>query len=249
MEGSGPGSEWRLVYSIFERHRSIRRYVKKPMPEDHVSLIVGAARRAPTDATLHLWSAIRVTDDSLRASIARAIGQDHVYEASEFFIFLIDLHRLSRLLEYRGERLGDVDMALVIFAAIDAALAAENMAVMAEALGYGTCFIGGVQNAAKEIIELARLPPKTYPLFGLTIGYPAEDPAPRPRLPVEMLVHENHYREYSARDLERAYGVMAPYSRRGDWLRILRRYVGPGGYFEERNRVMPELMRLQGFRV
>lgn len=219
------------------------------LPEEHVRLILEAGRRAPTDATLHLWSAVRVRDRSVRRRIAELIGQSHVDEAGEFLVFLADLYRLKRLLEYRGEELAEDHYALLLFAAIDAALAAENMATMAEALGYGTCFIGAVQNAAGDIIELLRLPRLTYPLFGLTIGVPAEDPPVRPRLPLDMLVHEDKYRDYSGDDLARAYEVMAPYSRKRDWLRLLKRYAARGGYFDERSESLRRLLGERGFKA
>lgn len=237
------------VYRVFQQHRSIRKYRKEPLPEEHLNMILEAGRRAPTDATLHLWTAVRIVDDGLRRKIADSIGQEHVYQAGEFIIFLADLYRLARLLKFRGEELGGVDRALLIFAAIDASLAAENMAVMAEALGYGTCYIGGVQNAAEAIIDLLRLPPKTYPLFGLTIGIPDEEPPVRPRLPLEMLVHSDGYRDYTNHELEEAYKSMAPYSRRGDWLRIIKRYAARGGYFETRSDDMWRLLRRQGFQL
>ena len=229
--------------------RSVRRYREDAsIPEDHLRMMMEAARRAPTDATLHLWSAVRVPRGEARRRIAEAIGQEHVWQAQEFFVFIADLYRLERLLAYRGEEMGDVDRALLVFAAIDAALAAENMALAAVSLGYGTCFIGGVQNAAGLVIELLGLPRRTYPLFGLTIGVPAEEPPLRPRLPLEVLFHEGRYRDYSDEELEEAYRVMAPYSRRRDWLRILKRYVARGGYFEERSRTMWELLSRQGFK-
>ena len=143
------------MYKVFQSHRSIRRFKPIDLPEEHVHLILEAGRRAPTDATLHLWSAIRL-DRELRKRIAELIGQQHVDEAGLFLVFIADLYRLERLLEYRGVEMGCVDTALLLFAAIDAALAAENMAVMAEALGYGTCFIGGIQNAVEEIIKILK---------------------------------------------------------------------------------------------
>ncbi|MCE4598706.1 MAG: nitroreductase family protein [Desulfurococcales archaeon] len=238
----------KLVYEVFSNHRSIRRYKSDPIPDGDLEIIMESARRAPTDATLHLWSAIRVKDRDKRRRIATLIGQEHVYEAAEFFVFTADLYRLKKLLEYRGEELGNVDFALLLFAAIDAAIAAENMAIMAEALGYGICFIGGVQNAAGEIIKLLGLPHRTYPLFGLTIGVPAENPRIRPRLPRSMLFHEDEYRDYSDDELSEAYRVMSSYSGR-DWLRIIKRYAGKGGYFEDRNKVIPELLKMQGFNL
>ncbi len=236
------------MYKVFQSHRSIRRFKPIDLPEEHVHLILEAGRRAPTDATLHLWSAIRL-DRELRKRIAELIGQQHVDEAGLFLVFIADLYRLERLLEYRGVEMGCVDTALLLFAAIDAALAAENMAVMAEALGYGTCFIGGIQNAVEEIIKILKLPHRTFPLFGLAIGVPAEDPPIRPRLPLRMLVHDNYYRDYTDTELEEAFRVMAPISRRGDWLRILVRYVGKEGYFVERSRMLYRVLEKQGFRL
>jgi len=228
---------------IFSR-RSVRRYVRTPIPEDHVLLIMEAGRRAPTDATLQLWTSIRISDRGLREKIGEAIGQEHVVDASEFFIFIADLYRLSKLLEHRGYKLGDVEELLLLLAAVDAALAAENMALAAQALSYGSCFIGGIHNIAEEIIGWLGLPEKTYPLFGLTVGVPAENPPERPRLPLDMLFHVNRYREYSEEDLTKAYDSMK-FQSWGDWLKVIKRYVAEGGVFGVRNREFLRLAREQ----
>lgn len=234
--------------AIRER-RSIRCYKPEKIPLEDIYEIMEAARRAPTDAALHLWTAVWVRDPQAKKKLADAIGQRHIEEASDFFIYIADLYRLERLLAYRGDSLGDVDLALLVFAAIDAGIAAENMALVAVEKGYGTCFIGGVQNAVRQVIQQLRLPRHTYPLFGLTIGIPAEDPPPRPRLPLHMLFHSEQYHDYTLLDLYKAYQEMAPITRRGDYYRLLRRYVARGGYFEERNREMPEVLEKMGFRL
>lgn len=235
----------KIVYA----RRSVRRYKPVKIPMEHVRVMMEAAQRAPTDAALHLWSAVHVRDDEKKWRIAELTGQRHIGEASDFFLFIADLYRLERLLEYRGEEMGDVDHALLLFAAIDAGLAAENLALAAVSMGYGTCFIGAVHNAAEEIIGLLKLPRKTYPLFGLVVGVPNEEPPLRPRLPLETLFHSEEYHEYSEDELAEAYGVMAPITRRGDYLRLLKRYVGRGGYFEVRNRELPRLLEKMGFKL
>ncbi|EHL2699397.1 nitroreductase family protein, partial [Listeria monocytogenes] len=79
---------------------------------------------------------------------------------------------------------------------IDAALAAQNMAVAAESLGLGICFIGGIRNDVEQISEILDLPPYTMPLFGLTIGYPvANKEKAKPRLPQDLVYHENTYQK------------------------------------------------------
>lgn len=230
-------------FEVVERRRSIRRFKRVKIPEEDVRRIMEAGRAAPTDATLHLWSAVRVVDEGKKAEIARLIGQPHVEEGSDFFVFLADLYRLRELLRFRGRDLAEDRLALFVFAAVDAALAAENMALVATALGYGSCFIGAVQNAAGEIVKLLGLPPLTYPLFGLVVGVPDEDPPPRPRLPLEMLFHEGAYRRYAEEELAAAFRIMAKVTRSGDWLRLLERYAGRGGYFEARGGEMRRLLR------
>ncbi len=239
-----------MALDTIMRHRSIRKYRPHvPLPRQHLEAILEAGRRAPTDATLHLWSAIRVVDLEKRRALAEAIGQEHVFTASEFLVFIADLHRLKRLLEYRGEAFLENHFALLLFAAVDAALAAENMAVAAESLGYGICFIGAVQNDPQTFIRLLGLPQLTYPLFGLTIGIPEEDPPLRPRLPIGLLVMEDRYRDLTASDLEDAYRSMASITRSGDWMAVLRRYVSRDGYFNARAETMRTLMRSMGLNV
>lgn len=235
-------------WGVVEERRSIRRFKKERIPEGHIRKIMEAGRLAPVDATLHLWTVVRVVDENKKSSIAKLIEQPHVEEASDLFVFLADLYRLKKLLNLRGREISDNKLSLFIFAAVDAALAAENMALAAVALGYGTCFIGAIQNATRQIIKLLELPPLVYPLFGLVVGVPAESPPPRPRLPVEMLFHFEKYREYTVEELEEAFRTMASITKSGDWLKILDRYAGRGGYFEKRSVEMEELLKELGFR-
>lgn len=61
------------------------------------------------------------------------------------------------------------------------------------------------------------------------------------------MVHEDRYRPYAAEDLEEAYRAMAPYSRVGDWNRVLRRYFAEGGTMEAREKPYGKVLSRQGF--
>lgn len=80
-----------------------------------------------------------------------------------------------------------------IVATVDAALAAQNAAVAAESMGLGICYLGGLRNHIEAVSELLGLPSLVYPVFGMTIGRPAEAPAPKPRLPRPVVYHEERY--------------------------------------------------------
>ena len=69
-----------------------------------------------------------------------------------------------------------------LLSVIDASLFAQNLLLGFEALGLGGCYIGGLRNDLPGVDDLLEIPEGTYPLFGLTIGWPAADPGTRPRL-------------------------------------------------------------------
>jgi nitroreductase len=57
-------------------------------------------------------------------------------------------------------------------AVIDAALAAQNAVVAAEALGLGTVSIGALRNRPLDVAAELGLPPRVLPIFGLCVGWP-----------------------------------------------------------------------------
>ena len=78
-------------------------------------------------------------------------------------------------------------------ASVDCALFAQNVVVGAESLGLGCCYIGAIRNNIAAVDELLGLPPLVYPVFGLCIGYPAQDPEVKPRLPLPVVLKQERY--------------------------------------------------------
>ncbi|MFH1633737.1 MAG: NADPH-dependent oxidoreductase, partial [Chloroflexota bacterium] len=62
-----------------------------------------------------------------------------------------------------------------------------------ESLGLGFCFIGSIRNSLQEVIELLELPRLSFPLCGMTLGWPVSPPLVRPRLPLETVLHWETY--------------------------------------------------------
>lgn len=75
----------------------------------------------------------------------------------------------------------------------DAVLALHAMETAAYSLGLGCVILGSLLNDVPALIDLLNLPEYTYPVLGLAIGKPDQDPALKPRMPRSMQFFENEY--------------------------------------------------------
>jgi len=96
-------------------------------------------------------------------------------------------------MERRGWKFHMNDLSFLLLSIQDAALMAENMVIAGRSLGLGSCLLGGASSRADKIAEEYQLPPRVFPLVGLVMGYPAEDPPPRPRYPMGYTLFEDRY--------------------------------------------------------
>jgi len=235
--------------SLLAPHRSIRLFEPRPVPEETVEAILREAQRAPTDATAQMYSLIRVRDRELKRAISQACGGVPPVEAApEFFVVCADLARLGALLQLAGKPLGVFPATGLHFATVDATLVAQRLMDAAEAAGLGVCPIGALVNGIEALPQLLELPPLVMPLFGLCLGFPAEDPPLRPRLPLSLVVHENRYRAPQPQELQQAWQQMNPITRSGNWLGVLARYFAPSGTMEQREDPFRRTLAQQGFR-
>lgn len=181
------------------KHRSIRAFTEQPISDEVYATIVAAAQSASSSSFLQCSSIIRVTDKAKRQDLMDlAGGQKYIVQAAEFWIFCADFQRHLQICP--DATLGGADQLLT--GCIDTALMAQNALVAAESLGLGGVFIGGIRNDLGTVTELLNLPAHTLPLFGLCLGYPAQDPAIKTRIPMALMVHENNYQFIDNEKLE-----------------------------------------------
>jgi FMN reductase (NADPH) len=177
------------------QHASVRSYSEEPVPEDHVRAIVSAAQRAATSSNLQTWTAIAVTQADLRRELSELCGnQAHVAAAPLVIVWCADLHRLEQVCEIRGYSQVSEYTENFMVAVVDTGIAAQNGALAAESLGLGTCYIGAIRNDPEAVMDLLGMPRLTFPVVGMTIGWPLARPAPKPRLPIDAVLHWNQYR-------------------------------------------------------
>lgn len=178
-------------------HRSVRTYTDAPVPDGTLELLVAAAQSASSSSNLQAWSVVAVTDPARKQRLAHLVGdQKHVEDCPLFLVWIADLARLRSLGLRRGMPHASLDhLEMFLVATIDAALAAQNAAVAAESLDLGVVYIGGIRDRPEEVAAELNLPPNTFGVFGMCIGYPdATRPAAvKPRLPQAAVLFREQY--------------------------------------------------------
>ena len=83
-----------------------------------------------------------------------------------------------------------------------------------------------------RLLKLLKLPKHVLPLFGLCLGWPADNPDLKPRIPAAMLVHENHYQPVDQdvlnqydEELANYYMTRGSNNRRDTWTDHIRRTI------------------------
>ncbi|MFS0840259.1 oxygen-insensitive NADPH nitroreductase [Paenibacillus sp. 1P03SA] len=181
------------VIDLLTRHRSIRKFKPDPIPGDQLQAIIASAQMASTSSSVQAYTIIAATDPALKKELARLAGnQAYVEQCGLFLVFCADLNRLRKATEQSGEVFHQNTESFLV-ASMDAALAAQNAAIGAESLGLGICYIGGIRNNPDGVAEALNLPELVYPVFGMCVGVPDQEPSLRPRLPQTAVLHENGY--------------------------------------------------------
>ncbi|WP_269432512.1 nitroreductase family protein [Gordoniibacillus kamchatkensis] len=112
---------------------------------------------------------------------------------SRFVVMCADFYRLKLISELHGTSFKVDEVENVLVGAVDTALAAENLLLAARSFGLGGVMIGGIRNNPEGVAALLKLPAYTIPIMGICLGYPAEQPWQKPRLPQRVVVHEETY--------------------------------------------------------
>lgn len=90
-------------------------------------------------------------------------------------------------------------------AAFDALLLSQSVALGVEAHGLGICYMGTPLHAMRDIGELLDLPDTCVPVTTIVVGYPAEDPPKRDRLPLAGVLHDERYHLLDSASLDALY--------------------------------------------
>ncbi|MEM8710266.1 MAG: nitroreductase family protein [Planctomycetota bacterium] len=180
-----PADQESAVLGLMARHRSVRAYLPRPVPDEAVRRAIASAQQAATSSWIQGYHLYEVSQGPVRERLSELAGnQAQVREAPRFFVICGETRR-HRLAAKLADAPHVECTETFLLSVIDASLFTQNLVLALEAQGLGTCYIGGLRNDLAGVDSALSLPEGTFPLFGLCAGWPAEDPGPRPRLAPE----------------------------------------------------------------
>jgi Nitroreductase len=196
--------------AITER-RSIRKYRPDPVPDDMLQELMEAARLAPSGTNHQPWRFIVVKNQEVKERIqAAAFNQVFLSQAPVLLVCCADLMTYARDTRKRLQELIDAGVfgpeafdgypdidkpkdqaalkAFIPHAMLNAAIATEHIALRAVSLGLGTCWVQLMK--AKQIAQILEMPDNLVITALMPVGFPDQNPAPRPRVSVQDIVYK-----------------------------------------------------------
>jgi len=130
-----------------------------------------------------------------RARIAQiANGQPWIAQAPVFVTVVVDFNKTATAASKLGlEQKIHNSVEGFAMGTLDAGIALGNLMTAARSAGLGIVPIGGIRRDPQAMIDLLQLPPLTFPIAGVTIGYIDHDSSLKPRLPRSSFVHMEQY--------------------------------------------------------
>lgn len=164
------------------------------------------ASRASNTGNMQMYSIIVTQQQPLLGQLSQLhFGQGAT--APAMVTVCVDVNRYHHWCRLNGCGEPYSNLLWLMSGTVDASLASQNLCVAAEAEGLGFCYLGTVMYNTKAIAELLQLPKGVAPVVTLSIGYPDEQPDQSERLPLEGIVHQETYHDYSDVDIRRVHEV------------------------------------------
>lgn len=192
--------------SYFNTRRTIRSYSSEEVSQELLTDLLEQASHAPTTGNMQLYSVIITRDPEMKKLLAPAhFGQPQVTGCSVLLTFCADFNRFVKWCGQRNAVPGYDNLQSLVTAVLDTVIFAQQFNTVAELNGLGCCYLGTTTYNAPDIAKVLSLPTRVVPVVTLSVGYPDGEGREDGRLPVEAVIHNEQYHDYSPEDIDRLY--------------------------------------------
>lgn len=191
---------------MFCKRKTIRKYSARTVDDSLLHTLLAEAEETQTMGNLQLYSVVVTRSDEMKRQLAPAhFNQPMVTGAPVVLTFCADYRRTTDWCNLRKAHPGYGNFLSFINAATDALLYCQTFCNLAEQAGLGLCFLGTTVYNPQSIIKTLHLPRLVMPVATITLGWPDETPEASDRLPLEAILHEETYSEYTPEDIDKYY--------------------------------------------
>ncbi len=190
---------------------SLRNFSDKKIPARVLQYILEAGIHAPTGGNLQPYSIIKIENPVIKKKLAKLCYQGFIAIAPVNLIFCIDWHRLERWAKLEIAPFTANNAFRHFWISFqDTMICAQNICTAADSLGLGSVYIGTVMEFFPKLKRMLKLPKGVFPVVLLCLGYPKKPPIPRKKLGVDVIVHNEKYRELSDKKILKAFNDKYP---------------------------------------
>ena len=189
-------------------HCSIRAYLDRPIDAALIDRVLAESLAGSSSSgNLNLVSVVKTRDPDRKAHLATLhFDQPMVLQAPLVLTFCADTFRTRQWLAQRDARPGFADFISWHVAAFDAVILAQTAALAFQSQGLGICYMGTTLHSMGAIAGFLELPENCLPVTSMVVGWPAEAPARRDRLPAEAWIHDERYQRPTPADIDARFG-------------------------------------------
>ena len=167
------------LMDVIKKRRSIRSFRPDGVDEKKIRALLECANLAPSAGNLQGYEIVVIKDTETKLALAKAaLDQQFIAEAPVVFVFLANAKRSASKYGKRGDTL---------YSTQDATIATAYVQLACVDLGLGSCWVGAFND--HEVAKVVQAGIDYTPVSILPVGYPAEDPEPRPRRGVDSIAH------------------------------------------------------------
>lgn len=194
--------------NFFSNRHSFRNFTKQIISDKLLEDIIKEAMRAPTCGNMQLYSVIVTRQADMKVKLAPLhFNQPAAINANVILTICADFQRFSKWCELSDAIPCYDNFHSFITALTDGVIFAQQITSIAESKGLGTCYLGTVNYNATAISELLGLPQLVVPVACIAMGYPEGEPEVVERLPLEAVMHNEKYKNFSNQELLELYKV------------------------------------------
>jgi len=187
------------IYSL----RAIRRQKPDPIPDEHIRVVLDAARQAPNGGNMQPWHFLVVRDPDLREQFAPLYREAWWAKRNDSGWFtpddLPDAYKSAMRL---ADEIGTSPVIILVCALAKGAAAAnsiipsvQNLLLAARALGIGSTITTLHPVVEERVHELFAIPETAQIVYCLPMGYPKGNFGPVTRKPLDVVMSVDKWGE------------------------------------------------------